>query len=49
MDKVVAWDEVIAALTQVKGIGRGTAEMFLIFSLGRLDVLPVKVNRKTAP
>ena len=31
---------VIAALTQVKGIGRWTAEMFLIFSLGRLDVLP---------
>jgi len=34
-------DEVIARLTQVKGIGRWTAEMFLIFSLGRLDVLPV--------
>lgn len=33
--------EVIAALTQVKGIGRWTAEMFLIFSLSRLDVLPV--------
>jgi len=34
-------EEVIAALTQVKGIGRWTAEMFLIFSLLRLDVLPV--------
>jgi len=34
-------EEVIAHLTQVKGIGRWTAEMFLIFSLGRLDVLPV--------
>jgi DNA-3-methyladenine glycosylase II len=34
-------DEVIAALVQVKGIGRWTAEMFLIFALGRLDVLPV--------
>jgi DNA-3-methyladenine glycosylase II len=34
-------DEVIEMLTQVKGIGRWTAEMFLIFSLGRLDVLPV--------
>lgn len=34
-------DEIIAALTQVKGIGRWTAEMFLIFSLCRLDVLPV--------
>lgn len=34
-------DEVILELTQIKGIGRWTAEMFLIFSLGRLDVLPV--------
>ncbi|MGI0087016.1 MAG: DNA-3-methyladenine glycosylase family protein [Nitrosotalea sp.] len=34
-------EEVIAHLTQVKGIGRWTAEMFLIFSLGRQDVLPV--------
>ncbi|MDG7049955.1 MAG: DNA-3-methyladenine glycosylase 2 family protein [Nitrososphaerota archaeon] len=34
-------EEVIVQLTQVKGIGRWTAEMFLIFSLGRLDVLPV--------
>jgi DNA-3-methyladenine glycosylase II len=33
-------EEVIEHLTQVKGIGRWTAEMFLIFSLGRLDVLP---------
>lgn len=33
--------EVIEHLTQVRGIGRWTAEMFLIFSLGRLDVLPV--------
>jgi DNA-3-methyladenine glycosylase II len=32
---------VIEALTQVHGIGPWTAEMFLIFSLGRLDVLPV--------
>ena len=32
---------VIEALTQVRGIGPWTAEMFLIFSLGRLDVLPV--------
>jgi DNA-3-methyladenine glycosylase II len=32
---------VIEMLTQVRGIGRWTAEMFLIFSLGRLDVLPV--------
>ena len=34
-------EEVIAKLTEVKGIGRWTAEMFLIFSLGKLDVLPV--------
>jgi DNA-3-methyladenine glycosylase II len=33
-------DEIIEHLTQVKGIGRWTAEMFLIFSLGRLDVFP---------
>ncbi len=32
---------IIEHLTDVKGIGRWTAEMFLIFSLGRLDVLPV--------
>jgi DNA-3-methyladenine glycosylase II len=34
-------DEVIAALTSVKGIGRWTAEMFLMFRLHRPDVLPV--------
>ena len=34
-------DDVVAALTGVKGIGRWTAEMFLMFRLGRLDVLPV--------
>jgi len=32
-------EEVIEDVTRVKGIGRWTAEMFLIFSLGRLDVL----------
>jgi DNA-3-methyladenine glycosylase II len=37
----LADEEVIATLCQVKGIGRWTAEMFLIFSLGRLDVLAV--------
>lgn len=39
--KNMADEEVIMQLTQVKGVGRWTAEMFLIFSLGRLDVLPV--------
>jgi DNA-3-methyladenine glycosylase II len=34
-------EEVIERLTPVYGIGRWTAEMFLIFALGRLDVLPV--------
>lgn len=34
-------DEVIAELTAVKGIGRWTAEMILIFHLNRPDVLPV--------
>lgn len=33
-------DEVIAQLTQVKGIGVWTVQMLLIFSLGRLDVFP---------
>jgi DNA-3-methyladenine glycosylase II len=37
----LADEEVIAELTRIKGIGRWTAEMFLIFSLGRPDVLPV--------
>lgn len=34
-------DEIITELTQVKGIGVWTVHMFLIFSLGRLNVLPV--------
>ena len=34
-------DEVIDALTEVKGIGRWTAEMFLMFRLHRPDVLPI--------
>jgi DNA-3-methyladenine glycosylase II len=32
---------VIEALTQVRGIGEWTAQMFLMFRLGRPDVLPV--------
>ena len=34
-------DEVVVALTGVKGIGRWTAEMFLMFRLHRPDVLPI--------
>jgi DNA-3-methyladenine glycosylase II len=34
-------EEIIAALRAVKGIGLWTAQMFLMFRLGRPDVLPV--------
>lgn len=34
-------DEIVAALTPVRGIGRWTVEMMLMFRLGRPDVLPV--------
>ena len=34
-------DELVARMVQVRGIGRWTAEMFLIFQLRRLDVWPV--------
>jgi DNA-3-methyladenine glycosylase II len=33
-------EEVIAELIQVKGIGRWTAQMYLIFTLGRPDIFP---------
>ncbi len=34
-------EEIIVRLTQVRGIGRWTVEMLLLFDLGRLDVWPV--------
>lgn len=34
-------EELIEQLTAVKGIGEWSAHMFMIFSLGRLDILPV--------
>jgi DNA-3-methyladenine glycosylase II len=34
-------EEIIRLLTQVKGVGRWTVEMLLMFRLGRLDVWPV--------
>jgi DNA-3-methyladenine glycosylase II len=34
-------EEIVERLTSVRGVGRWTAEMLLIFRLGRLDVLPV--------
>ncbi len=39
--KTMADEEIIERLTQVRGVGRWTAEMLLIFKLGRPDVLPV--------
>ena len=33
--------EIVERLTEVRGVGRWTVEMFLIFTLGRPDVLPV--------
>jgi 3-methyladenine DNA glycosylase/8-oxoguanine DNA glycosylase len=43
LDEFDDWDDdaIIARLTAIKGIGRWTAEMFLIFALNRPDVLPV--------
>ncbi|WP_447861113.1 DNA-3-methyladenine glycosylase family protein [Nitrospira calida] len=34
-------EEIIASLVSIRGIGRWTTEMFLMFALNRLDVLPV--------
>ncbi len=34
-------EDIIGQLTQVRGVGRWTVEMFLMFRLGRPDVLPV--------
>src|SRR5438067_13813118 len=34
-------EEIIERLTKVRGIGRWTVEMLLLFELGRLDVWPV--------
>ena len=34
-------DEIVAALVPIRGIGRWTVEMMLMFRLGRADVLPV--------
>ena len=38
---VLSNDEIIAELTQIKGVGVWTVHMFLIFCMGRLDVLPI--------
>jgi len=39
--EALADDEIVARLTTVRGIGPWTAEMFLLFELGRPDVWPV--------
>ncbi len=43
LDVIHQWDDdaIIACLTTIKGVGVWTAEMFLIFALGRPDVFPV--------
>lgn len=42
-DEVITFgdEELIERLTEIKGIGRWTVEMLLIFKLGRMDVLPI--------
>lgn len=39
--KTMTDDEIVERLTEVRGIGRWTVEMMLMFRLGRPDVLPV--------
>jgi DNA-3-methyladenine glycosylase II len=42
LDRMGRWpdERVIETLTRIRGIGVWTAQMFLIFSLGRMDVFP---------
>ncbi|MBL7664385.1 MAG: DNA-3-methyladenine glycosylase 2 family protein [Bacteriovoracaceae bacterium] len=39
--KKMSSEELITQLTEIRGVGRWTVEMLLIFTLGRLDVFPV--------
>ena len=39
--KKMSNEQIITKLTKIKGIGRWTVEMYLIFNLGRQDVFPV--------
>ena len=34
-------EDIISNLTKIRGIGKWTAEMYLIFALGRVDVFPL--------
>ena len=36
-------EEIIERLTEVRGVGRWTVEMLLMFTLGRADVFPVMI------
>lgn len=40
--KMLPDDQVVAEVSKVKGLGSWSAEMFLLFHLGRRDLLPVK-------
>ena len=50
LDRVarLADDDLVGELVTVRGIGRWTAEMFLMFRLGRLDVWPVLTEAAAA-
>lgn len=39
--KKMSNEDVISELTKIRGIGRWTAEMYLIFALGRMDIFPL--------
>ena len=39
--KKMSNEDVISKLTKIRGIGKWTAEMYLIFALGRMDVFPL--------
>ena len=39
--KKMSNEDVISELTKIRGIGKWTAEMYLIFALGRMDVFPL--------
>jgi len=39
--KKMSNEDVISNLTKIRGIGKWTAEMYLIFALGRVDVFPL--------
>ena len=39
--KKMSNEDIICELTKIRGIGKWTAEMYLIFALGRMDVFPL--------